>query len=509
MRLDFEEDWVSTGLGRRALLRNAVAAAAVAAVGVPARAAPPSAMRAGAAVDAVHDTITAISREVWRLAELGLNEVESARVHLRSLEAAGFRIVSTGTAGVPTAFLAEWTQGSGGPVIAYLPEYDALPDLGNAAEPTRVAGPTTSGHGCGHNHLGAGCTGAAIALKSMMEGDGTPGTIRVYGCAAEETEGAKVYMVRAGLFDDVDAAFAWHAAPFSGVAQARLAANVKAKVRFFGTSAHAGNSPWEGRSALKAAELFGTGVQYMREHLQSTARVHYVYDSAGTAPNVVPDFAQTWIVAREFDRPRVDELAGWLREIADGAALMTQTRAEFEVFMGVHNLLPNRTLTDLAFAHMTEDPLDWTEEEQDFARACQRADGLPERGLFRGAMRMGEVVAGASTDIGDISFKCPVGLFGLATFPQGFGLHTWAVTAAGGMSIGDKVAVVSARILAGMGYDYMTDAALRAAAAEDFRLVRGDMPYVSPIPPDRTQPLGLPDYMVKTGQDELFAVWPT
>jgi aminobenzoyl-glutamate utilization protein B len=495
--------------GRRAFLAGAASAVALGPAALAAREAPASAAAADAAVAALRDTIVGISREVWALGEVSLAEVQSYRVHLRALEAGGFRILSTGTAGVPTAFVAEWSQGTGGPVIGYLPEYDALPALGNAAEPRRAPGPTEAGHGCGHNHLGAGCTGAALALKAMMEADGTPGTIRVYGCAAEETEGAKVYMVRAGLFDDVDAAFAWHAAPFSGVAEARLTANAKAKVRFYGTSAHAGNSPWEGRSALKAAELFGAGVQYMREHLQSTARVHYVYESAGSAPNIVPDFAQVWIVARDADRPRVGAMMDWLREIADGAAMMTQTRAEFDEFIGVHNLLPNRTLTDLAFAHMTDDPMQWTEAEQAFARACQAAEGLPERGLFRGALQLGAIQAGASTDVGDISFKCPVGIFGLAAFPQGFGLHTWAVTAAGGMEIGDRAALVAARILAGMGHDFMTDPALRAAAAADFRAVRGDAPYVSPLPPDRVSPLGVPDWLAKTGEDEIFGFDPT
>lgn len=501
-------DWPDA-FGRRAFLMGATATVALAAGGLPARAAlPASAQRASAAVDALHDTIVGISRDVWRLAEISLAEVESCRVHLRALEAGGFRIVSTGTSGVPTAFLAEWSQGEGGPVIGYLPEYDALPALGNAPIPERAPGPTEAGHGCGHNHLGAGCTGAALALKTMMEADGTPGTIRVFGCASEETEGSKVYMVRDGLFDDVDAAFSWHAAPISGAAEIRMTANVKAKVRFYGMSAHAGNAPWEGRSALKAAELFGAGVQYMREHLEPTARLHYVYDSAGSAPNVVPDFAEIWIVARDADRPRVEAITGWLREIAEGAASMTQTRAEFEVFMGVHNMLPNRTLADLAFAHITEAPFDWTDEEQAFARSCQRVEGLQEQGLFGGALRMGDVSSGGSTDVGDISFKCPVGIFGLASFPMGFGLHTWAVTAAGGMSIGDKAALTAARVLAGMGYDYLTDPALRAAAAEDFRRVRGESPYVSPIPPERTEPLGLPDFLRNTGADELFAVEP-
>jgi aminobenzoyl-glutamate utilization protein B len=256
--------------------------------------APASVAAAEAAVDRHRDAILRISREVWELAELSLVEAKSFRVHLRELEAAGFRTVSTGTLGYPTAFVSEWSQGSGGPVVAYLPEYDALPGLGNAPEPMPkpAVGGNTNGHGCGHNMLGAGCTGAAIALRSMMQASGAPGTIRVFGCASEEAQGAKVYFVRDGLFDDVDVALAWHPAPFVGTGEVSTAANAAIKVRFRGRTAHAGFTPWDGRSALKGAELFATGLQFMREHVLPTTRIHYVYENAGVAPNVVPDFAQ-------------------------------------------------------------------------------------------------------------------------------------------------------------------------------------------------------------------------
>jgi aminobenzoyl-glutamate utilization protein B len=343
--------------------------------------APASAAAAKSAVEASREAILRMSREVWQLAEISLAEVESMKVHVRELEAAGFTIVSTGTAGLPTAFVAEWTQGSGGPVVAYLPEYDALPSLGNAAEPRQTPGPQSAGHGCGHNMIGAGCTGAALALKTMMEADGTAGTIRVYGCAAEETEGAKVYMVRAGLFDDVDAALAFHPAPFAATGMVRMNATNNIKVMFYGQTAHAGNSPWEGRSALKAAELFGAGVQNMREHILPTARLHYIYESAGAAPNVVPDFAQLWMTIRDADRPKVVAMTDWLKEIAQGAALMTQTRAEVDLFFGMYDLLPNRPMVELTYRHLLAHPPVWTEAEQEFARACQREMGVPEAGM--------------------------------------------------------------------------------------------------------------------------------
>jgi aminobenzoyl-glutamate utilization protein B len=499
---------VFAAIARRDFLISGLVAGAAAAIpsGVLAQAAPASKAAAGAAVAGVEDVILRISREVWDLAEISLSEVESHKVHLRELEAAGFRTVSSGTAGVPTAFLSEWSQGTGGPIIAYLPEYDALPSLGNAAEPRQVPGRTEAGHGCGHNMLGAGCTGAALALKAMMEAEGIPGTIRVYGCAAEETEGAKVYMVREGLFDDVDVALGWHPAPFPGAGLVRMAATNNIKVAFRGRTAHAGNAPWEGRSALKAAELFGIGIQFMREHVLPTARIHYIYESAGSAPNVVPDFAQLWIVIRDLDRAKVTAMTDWAREIAEGAALMTQTTAEFDLFFGMYDLLPNEPLARLAYDHLTAEPLDWTEEEQAFARAAQAAMGVPEAGMATQPLPfIGEVSAGGSTDMGDISYTCPSGVFAWPTLPLGVGLHTWPVTACGGMSIGDKASLATSRILAGMGYDLMTQPDLLAAAKADFVKRRGDAPFVSPLPPERTQPLGLPDFLRKSGQDEVFA----
>ncbi len=471
--------------------------------------APPASVGAAAqAVDAVRDPILRISREVWQTPELSLAEFRSMEIHLRELEAAGFRTVSRGTSGVPTAFISEWSKGSGGPVIGYLPEYDALPGLGNAAEPRQTPGPTGSevGHGCGHNMLGAGCTGAALALKRMMQDAGTPGTIRVYGCAAEEVEGAKVYMARDNLFADLDAALAWHSAPFAGAGNVQLNAIDKAKVSFHGRTAHAGSAPWEGRSALKAAEMFGIGIQMMREHLMPSARIHYVYESAGLAPNVIPDFAQVWIVIRDANRAQVGAITDWVREIAEGAATATQTRAEFDLFFGMHDLMPNEPLARHLYRHIQAVPIEFTDAEQAFAKACQREMGVPEHGMSSEPLPFFEdVSAGASTDVGDVSYQVPTGVFAWPTFPLHIGLHTWPVTACGGMSIGDKASLQTAQILAGCGYDLLTDPGLRASAKEDFRRRVGDAPFVSPLPADRRQPLGLDPRFIKTGDDELFA----
>lgn len=417
-------------------------------------AAPASVPAAADAVGRVEAAILRISREVWENAELSRQEMKSHAIHPRELEAEGFTITSRNTSGYPTAFIAEWTEGSGGPVIAYLPEYDALPGLGNAAEPRPTPGPTgvEVGHACGHNLIGAGCTGAALALKRMMQADGTAGTIRVYGCASEESQGVKVYMVRDGLFDDVDAALAWHPAPVAATGAVRTAANDGVRVIFRGRTAHAGNSPWDGRSALDAALLFGHAVDQMREHVLPTARLHYVFEAAGVAPNVVPDFAQVWMMIRDKDRPKVTAMTDWVRQIADGVAMATQTKAEFDLFFGVWDLLPNDSLIGAIHAHMTAEGLDWTEEEQAFARSCQAEMGLPENGMATKVLPvLGEITAGGSTDVGDISWVVPTGLFGWPSLPLGVSLHTWPVTACGGMSIGDKASLATARILAGAG----------------------------------------------------------
>lgn len=477
-------------------------------------AAPASAQTAREAVEAFQEVIVRISREVWEHPELSLHEDVSSQIHLRELREAGFTIVSTGTSGIPTAFVAEWSQGEGGARVGFLPEYDALPGLGNAAEPQQTPGPAgvEVGHGCGHNMLGAGCSGAAMALRKMMIDDGTPGTIRVYGCAAEETEGAKVYMARDGLFDDLDACLAWHPAPMTGTGLLRTAAINMLRVRFQGRTAHAGVDPWEGRSALKGAELFGTGVQFMREHVKPTTRLHYVYNVAGETPNVVPDHAEVFIMIRDADRQEVNQVTDWVRDVAAGAAISTQTEVDVELFFGLHDLLPNEPLINRIHAHISAIPIEWTEYEQAFAQACQREMGLPEVGLATTVLPiLPEITTGGGTDVGDVSYNTPVGLFVWASMPQGVGLHTWPVTACGGTGIGDKSAIHSAIVMAGVGYDIMTDPDFRAAARADFERRMAGRSYVSPLPEGKERPTGIPPHLLLrdgTGEftDEFYAV---
>lgn len=437
---------------------------------------------------AVADVVPAIERicaEVWELAELSLAEVASAEVHLRELAAAGFAVVSRGTSGQPTAFVAEWGQGGGGPRVGFLPEYDALPGLGNAAAPEPAPAPNgrASGHGCGHNLLGAGCTGAAIALKRTMERQGLPGVVRVYGCAAEETTGAKVFMARDGLFDDLDAAIAWHPAPIAAAGFTRTAAIDNVRVEFFGKTAHAGTDPWNGRSALDALELFCHGINLMREHVEPTARIHYVVEAGGETPNVVPDYARLAMFVRDVDRAKVRATTRWARELAAGAAMGTQTRAGFTVAFGLSDLLPNTPLVERTFAHLQAVGVPaWEEAEQAFARACQRSFGVAEAGLAPQPMPLlPDRAEGGSSDVGDVSWCTPTVAFLYPSFPLGVGLHTWPVTACGGTSIGVKAAVGAARVMARLGLDLVADAGLRAAARADFDTRRGDRGYVSPL----------------------------
>jgi aminobenzoyl-glutamate utilization protein B len=459
-------------------------------------------------VDAARGVVERLSAEVWQLAEVSFHEEGSSKAHLRELEAAGFTVGGAGAAGIPTAFVAEWSGGEGGPTIGFLPEYDALPGLGNEPVPRQEprADGVTSGHGCGHNLLGAALTGAAIAAKETAASLNVPGTIRVYGCAAEETEGAKVYMARDGLFDDLDACLHWHPAPVAAVANLRLASTNLVKIEFRGQSAHAGLEPWKGRSALHAMELCAHGLNLMREHLEPTARVQYVFEAGGEAPNVVPDCARMFLVLRDLDRARVVATTDWARQIAEGAARATQTTAEVLVYLGMHDLLPNTPLAERMQRHLEQVRApEWDEDEQAFARECQRELGAAEAGLAPGVLPLpAEPAVGGASDVAEASWITPTMGIGMPTFPLGVSLHTWAVTACGGMSIGVKGALAATDVLARMALDLLADDQLRVEARADFEHRRGDYRYVSPLSPDQRHPIDLPDWLVTDGSAEAM-----
>jgi aminobenzoyl-glutamate utilization protein B len=459
-------------------------------------------------VEGVRPVVERLAAEVWQLAEVGLQEVESCKAHLRELEAAGFTIVSTGSAGVPTAFVAESSAREDGPAIGFLPEYDALPGLGNEAVPRREARADglTSGHGCGHNLLGAALTGAAIAAKGVAESLDLGGTIRVFGCAAEETEGAKIYMARDGLFDDLDACLHWHPAPLAAVANARLASTNLIKVEFHGRTAHAGLEPWKGRSAVHAMELAAHGLNLMREHLEPTARVQYIFEAGGDAPNVVPDYARIFLVLRDIDRARVVATTEWARQVAEGAARATQTTADFVVYAGMHDLLPNTPLAERMQRHLEHvGAPSWDPDEQVFAQECQRELGIDETGLATTVLPLpDEPALGGATDVAEASWITPTMGITMPTMPLGVPLHTWPVTACAGMSIGLKGAQAATEVLTRMALDLLTDDELRADAYADLERRRGRYRYVSPLPPEQRHPIDLPDWLITDGSAEAI-----
>jgi aminobenzoyl-glutamate utilization protein B len=454
------------------------------------------------AVEQINPIIERIAGELWQLAELSLEEVKSAQLVIDILQEQGFTLISKGTAGVPTAFIAEW--GSGTPILGVLAEYDALPGLGN--EPVPYQQPRkngiTSGHACGHNLLGAGSIGAAIALKNLMAAWQIPGTLRLYGCASEETEGAKVYMARAGLFNDLDAALHWHPGPNTGAMNIRSAATNTMRIEFFGKTAHAGLAPWLGRSALDAAELFAHGVNLMREHVEPTARIHYIYESAGEAPNIVPDYAKIRLYVRDIDRARVEASTTWIKQIAEGAATATQTRAKAQAYYGLYDILPNNALAERMYTHIARLGVPaYTEEEQAFAREIQQNFKVEPQGMATMVLPFPDDNAfmGASTDVGDVSWLTPTMGCDMTTMPLGITPHTWPATACHGMSIGLKGATQAARVLAATGVDILSDAELRQAARTEFERRTSGKPYVSPLPPEMQHPLELPEWLIPAG----------
>jgi aminobenzoyl-glutamate utilization protein B len=451
-------------------------------------------------VEQTGPVIEHLANELWQLSELSLLEVKSAQRIIDVLREQGFTITSTGTANVPTAFIAEW--GTGKPVLGLLAEYDALPGLGNEAVPYRMPrkDATSSGHGCGHNLFGATIIGAAIALKQQMSKENIPGTIRVYGCAAEETEGAKVYLVREKLFSDVDAVLHWHPGDRAATTNIRSLATNSLRIEFFGRSAHAGGTPWLGRSAVHAAEIFAHGVNLMREHVEPTARIHYIYEKGGEAPNIVPDYARVRLYVRDIDRERVAASTAWIKQIAQGAALATQTRAETLVHHGMYDLLPNIPLAERVQLHLERIGVpSYTEEELEFARETQRNYGVESQGMTTKIEELPDDTAfiGASTDVGDVSWNVPTMGCTMPTLPIGVPVHTWAATACHGMSIGLKGALYAARVLAATGMEIMTDAELRQQAWADFQRRTNGKTYRSPLADEMLHPLGVPAWMLE------------
>ncbi len=442
-----------------------------------------------------------MANTIWDHPEVALAEYQACRLQREDLRADGFTI--TGNIGdLPTAFMAEWSSGPGGPIIGFLGEYDALPNLSQEREATQhPLVPDGPGHGCGHNLLGTAALAAASVVKAWLQATGTPGTVRYYGCPAEETCEGKVFMARAGAFDDLDLAITWHPNSSNSVwAGSSLAVN-NMKFRFRGRTAHAAANPETGRSALDAVELMSVGVNYLREHVIDAARIHYVITNGGGAPNVVPDDAEVWYFIRAPERYQVEELTERIRKVAQGAALMTETRLEENFVSGAYNMLTNRVLSDQLMAALDHlGPMEFTDEEVAYAqeiagafpeslrRGVLASESLPESLLDAGLsgdvwpIRDADKVLPGSTDVSDVSWITPTSQVTTACWPLAIPGHSWAITASTGVSIGHKGMIHAAKAMAIAASDFYLDPALRAKARAEFEASTAGRPYQCPIP---------------------------
>ena len=428
------------------------------------------------AIDARAAHYADVAKQIWGFAELGYLETKSSALLQSELAQAGFRM-SAGVAGMPTAFTAEF--GSGKPVIAIIGEFDALPGLSQDATPEQkalvVGG---AGHGCGHHLFGTAAVASAISVKDWMTSNKVAGTLRFYGTPAEEGGSGKVYMVRDGLFDDVDVAVTWHPGDRNEITGTSSLANISGKFRFHGISAHASASPEQGRSALDAVEIMDVMTNFMREHIPQESRIHYVITNGGRAPNVVPDFAEVYYTVRHPDMKVVDDL--WARVVnnAKGAALGTGTTYDLSLISSVYALLINQTLAKVQQRALERvGGYTYTPEERAWAEKVQKT-------LFNSAVPLETTakvmpldvtspVSGGSTDVGDVSWRVPTVQLNAATWVPGTPAHSWQAVAAGGMSIGSKGMIVAAKTMALTAAELFTSPATIAAAKVEFDRQRG------------------------------------
>ena len=441
------------------------------------------------ALDARASHYAEVAHQIWGFAELGYQEVKSSALLQEELSKAGFAI-EEGVAGIPTAFVA--TYGSGKPVVAILGEFDALPGLSQAAEPVkRPLMDGGAGHACGHHLFGTASAATAIAVKEWMQASGVQGTLRFYGTPAEEGGSGKVYMVRAGLFADVDAVVAWHPGDRNQADANSTLANISAKFRFRGISSHAAASPERGRSALDGVEAMTHMVNLMREHVPQETRIHYVITSGGRAPNVIPDFAEVFLYARHNDMRVLDGIWERILAASRGAALGTGTTVEHETIGAVYNVLPNEYLARLQAKNLTRvGGVTYTAAERAFAEQIRRSMSADIIALGSEATVLPMPPIGvdpASTDVGDVSWAVPTVQLSAATWVPGTTAHSWQAVAAGGTTIGPKGMMVAAKTMALTAIDLLTDPSHIAKAKAEFATRRGaDFVYKTRL--DREKP---------------------
>jgi aminobenzoyl-glutamate utilization protein B len=444
-------------------------------------------------LDSKADFYGNIARQIWTNPELGYLETNSSALLQKTLTDAGFK-VTAGVADIPTAFVAEY--GSGKPVIGIMAEFDALPGVSQKAVPFRdpvVEG--GAGHACGHHLFGAASVAAGISVMEWMKESKIQGTIRVYGTPAEEGGGGKVYMARAGLIKDVDAMLHWHPGSQNAAGATSSLANISTKFRFYGEASHAAAAPERGKSALDAVEAMNFMVNLMREHVPMETRMHYVITRGGEAPNVVPAFAESYHYVRHPDATVVKEIFDRMVKAAEGAALGTQTRMEYEVINGVYNLLPNETLARIMHKNLEKvGGISYTSEERKFAEDIIKTypagvKAAPEDATKIVPFKVEEQGGGGSTDVGDISWLVPTVGLGTATWVSGTSAHTWQAVAAGGMSIGQKGMMVAAKTLTLTAMDIFKDPSVTSKAFEELNKRRGEGFEYKALVGDRNAPL--------------------
>ncbi len=446
-------------------------------------------------IDARYAQTSEVAHKIWEWSELGYKEAKSSDLLASQLEAAGFT-VKRGVAGIPTAFVASWKQGDG-PVIGILGEFDALPGFSQAASPDKTAvDGRDAGHACGHNLFGAGSLSAVIAVKDWLKSTGTEGEIRFYGTPAEEGGSGKVYMVREGLFDDVDFAIHWHPSSQNMVMGAASLANRSAKFRFHGISAHAAAAPEKARSALDGVESFNMMVNLMREHVPQETRIHYVITAGGLAPNVVPDFAEVFYYVRHPEPKQVEAIWARIENAARGAALGTGTEVDWEIIHGNNPLLINLPLAEAMQEKLKEvGGVQYTSEETGFAEKLFKTLNNPKAQISDAAkvQPFTTTTSYGSTDVGDVSYATPTVGLNTATWVPGTSAHSWQAVAAGGMSIGFKGAQTAAKVMTLTAIELYENEDLRVKARAAFDASRGEDYTYQSLLGDRDPPLNYRD----------------
>ena len=444
-----------------------------------------------ASVETQKDELITVSDKIWAAAEIAFQEKVSSQTLIDYARANGFD-VEVGVAETPTAFVA--TYGSGKPVIGILGEFDALPGISQKTVPEKTPFKEgAAGHGCGHNMYGTASLGAAVAIKNLIAEGKLKGTVKFFGTPAEEKFFGKLWMARAGLFDDLDACLDWHPADTTEADVQSSLALVDFKVEFFGQTAHASADPWNGRSASDALELYTHGINSFREHVKPTVRIHYHIQDGGQVVNVVPDYSRIWVRVRDTKREGMNEVYEHVKKMAEGAAIMADVDYEINLISGIHEILPNRAGGVAVQENLeTLGPLSYTSEELDFAYKIQEATSKPKLGIngkITPLKPTAEHPMGGSTDVGDVSFLVPVVRLGVTVAPEGTPWHSWAVVACGGMSIGHKGMVYAAKALSMSMVDLFTDSKLLQEVKDEFKMRKGDYKY-SPMLPPGPPPIG-------------------